>query len=483
MYIPTIGLEIHIELKTRTKMFCGCLNAPQERTPNIHVCPICLGHPGALPVPNRRAIEEVLKLGLAIGGKIARRSHFDRKSYFYPDLPKGYQISQFDEPFVESGILEGIRITRVHLEEDAGRLSHENSRKDSGESASLVDFNRAGMPLMELVTEPDIHSAEEAVRFAKALQRLMRYLGASDADMEHGQMRVEVNISLSKKINDGSKDKLGTKVEVKNINSFKAVLGAIEYEIQRQTELLEKGEEIIHETRGWNDEKKKTESQRSKELSHDYRYFPEPDIPPMTFDEEEMRVLTAGLPELPEQKKARFLREFNFSDTQAETITDELFWANYFEESASELGARTKEPDYSLLLNYLSSDLWGMMKSAGLKNEGLTVTPKNLAGLVLLIQEGKCSSRIAKDVLAKMFASGDDPQEIMEAGGIVLVSDDATLRAIISDVIEKNPKVVADFKGGKDAALQFLLGQGMAKTRGQADPEKLRELFQEELKK
>jgi aspartyl-tRNA(Asn)/glutamyl-tRNA(Gln) amidotransferase subunit B len=481
MYIPTIGLEIHVELKTRTKMFCGCLNNPQERTPNIHVCPICLGHPGALPVPNRAAIEEVLKLGLAVGGKIARRSHFDRKSYFYPDLPKGYQISQFDEPFVENGILEGVRITRVHLEEDAGRLSHENSGKDSGESASLVDFNRAGMPLMELVTEPDIHTAEEAVRFAKALQQLMRYLGASDADMEHGQMRVEVNISLSKDKNNGEEKKLGTKVEVKNINSFKAVSGAIEYEIERQTELLERGEVIIHETRGWNDEKKKTESQRSKELSHDYRYFPEPDIPPMTFDEEEILALTAGLPELPEQKRMRFTREFNLSDAQVGTITDELFWANYFEQAASELGARVREADYSLLLNYVSSDVWGMMKRAGIKNEALKVTPKNLAGLAALIQEGKCSSRIAKDVLAKMFASGDDAQEIMEAGGIALVSDDETLLVIIHEVIERNPKVVADFKGGKSAALQFLVGQGMAKTRGQADPAKLRELFEREL--
>lgn len=480
MYIPTIGLEIHIELRTKTKMFCGCLNDPQERNPNVHVCPICLGHPGTLPVPNRSAIEEVLKLGLAVGGKIARKSHFDRKSYFYPDLPKGYQISQYDEPFVENGMLEGVRITRVHLEEDAGRLSHAILGKPSAEK-SYVDFNRAGIPLMELVTEPDIKNAKEAVRFAKALQRLMRYLGASDADMEHGQMRVEVNISLSKELRDESEKKLGTKVEVKNINSFKAVLGAIEYEIQRQTELLEKGETIIHETRGWNDEKKKTESQRSKELAHDYRYFPEPDIPPMTFDEEEISALAGALPELPEQKKIRFIREFSLTENQVEMITDEIFWANYFEQAISELGTLTKEPDNNLLLNYLTSDLWGMMKSTGVKNETLKVEPEHLAALVAFIQEGKCSSRIAKDVLAKMLISGDDPQEIMQTEGISLVSDDETLLVIIREVIEKNPKVVTDFKGGKQVALQFLVGQGMAKTRGQADPAKLRELFEREL--
>lgn len=476
MYIPTIGLEIHIELKTETKMFCGCTNDPEERRPNVNVCPVCLGHPGTLPVPNRKAVEKVLELGLAIGGKLAKRSHFDRKSYFYPDLPKGYQISQYDEPFVEQGVLEGVRITRVHLEEDAGRLAHALDGKHASDS-SFVDFNRAGVPLMELVTEPDIRSGEEAVRFARSLQRLVRYLGASDADMEHGQMRVEVNISLRK----GENDPYGTKVEIKNLNSFRAVERGIECEIARQKEILEGGGEVMHETRGWNDGKGVTEPQRGKELSHDYRYFPEPDIPPMTFDEEEIQSLMNSLPELPEQKKVRFAREFGISEEQAAIITDDLFWAGYFEESASELGARTENPNYGLLVNYLTSDLWGTMQTKKVNTEDLKIRPGYFAALVALVSEGKISSRIAKDVLLKMFDSGDDPGEIMQAEGIALVSDDATLVGIIQEVIEKNPKVVADFKAGKSAALQFLVGQGMAKTKGQADPGRLRELFEKEL--
>jgi aspartyl-tRNA(Asn)/glutamyl-tRNA(Gln) amidotransferase subunit B len=475
--IPTIGLEIHIELKTKTKMFCGCKNDPNERTPNVNVCPVCLGHPGILPTANREAVDKVIQAGLAIGGKIAHKSHFDRKSYFYPDLPKGYQISQYDEPFVSEGILEGVRVTRIHLEEDAGRLSHVIDGREDKES-SYVDFNRAGMPLMELVTEPDIRDGEEAVRFARGLQRLMRYLEASDADMEHGQMRVEVNISL----HENESAPLGTKVEVKNINSFKAVQGAIEYEIQRQTKLLANGEKIIHETRGWDEKTQTTESQRSKELSHDYRYFPEPDLTPLTFTDEDIEALMQSLPELPEQKKLRFMHEFNLTEPQAYTLLDDPRWADYFEDACSELGAVAKEPDYTLLLNYLVSDVWGMMQKNKIDLFDLKIKPAHFARLVSLIQEGKCSSRIAKDVLVKMFESGNDPEEIMQSENISLVSDDAALLPIIQEIIEKNPRAVGEYKAGKTSTLQFLVGQGMAKTKGQADPRKLKELFEKELK-
>ncbi len=478
MYEPVIGLEIHCELKTRTKMFCGCLNDPEERRPNVNACPVCMGHPGTLPAPNEEAVKEVMRLGLAIGGKLAERSHFDRKSYFYPDLPKGYQISQYDEPFVEHGSLNGVRVKRVHLEEDAGRLSHTLDGKTDKE-ASYVDYNRAGMPLMELVTEPDIRSGEEAVAFARSLQRILRYIGASNADMEHGQMRIEVNISLK----DKDSAEFGTKVEVKNINSFKAVQGAIECEIKRQTELLEKGERITHETRGWNDAKGTTESQRSKEEAHDYRYFPEPDIPPMTFTPDFFEALQDTLPELPEQKRLRFIREYGISEAQADVLCEDLFWADYFEAAASELGTRADKPDYGLLINYLTSDLWGAIKARGEeeKTSELKATPQHFATLVSLIQSGKCSSRMAKDILAKMLALGDDPEEIMQSEGLSLISDDSAILEIVREVIEKNAKAVGEYKAGKENALQFLVGQGMAKSKGQADPNKLRELFAKEL--
>lgn len=286
MYKPVIGLEIHTELKTETKMFCGCFNNPEERNPNVNVCPICLAHPGTLPVINKKAVEFVLKLGMAIGARIPEHSKFDRKNYFYPDLPKGYQISQYDQPLVIGGELNGVKITRVHLEEDTGRLLHAEDGK-----SSLVDFNRAGVPLMELVTEPDIKTGEEAMKFAKELQLIMRYLGISDADMEKGQMRVEANISLAK---DG--ERFGTKVEIKNLNSFRAVGESIDFEIKRQAEVLDKGEKVHQETRGWNEFKGITVSQRSKEEAHDYRYFPEPDLPPLDLKKMDLEKLKLEIP-------------------------------------------------------------------------------------------------------------------------------------------------------------------------------------------
>ena len=459
MYIPTIGLEIHAELKTKTKMFCACKNDGDERRPNINICPICLGHPGTLPTINKQAVESVIRVGLALEGKISDRSNFDRKSYFYPDLPKGYQISQYDHPLVERGLLKGIRVTRIHLEEDAGRLVHEEGirNKELGNdenisdhnskfiihNSSLVDFNRAGLPLMELVTEPDIKNAKEASAFARELQLILRYLGASDADMEKGQMRIEANISIAPK----DAKEFGTKVEVKNINSFKAVHDAIEYELKRQEEILADGKKVIQETRGWNDVKKITESQRSKEEANDYRYFPEPDLPPLdirtAFDLEKLK---NEIPELPEAKRRRFGEEFGLDKKTVEIIATDKLWADYFEQSVSELKSKIMGGDVQLLANYFTSDLKSLAKNAGPAD--IKITPERFAHLISLIQQGKISSRIAKDLLLKMFETGEDPETLIQSQGMELVSDEGEIGKIIDDVLAGNAKSVADFKKG-----------------------------------
>jgi aspartyl-tRNA(Asn)/glutamyl-tRNA(Gln) amidotransferase subunit B len=473
MYIPTIGLEIHAELKTKTKMFCGCKNDGDERRPNINVCPICLGHPGTLPTINKQAVQNVIKVGLALGGEIPGHSNFDRKSYFYPDLPKGYQISQYDHPLVEHGLLKDVRITRIHLEEDAGRLNH------AEDGSTLVDFNRAGVPLMELVTEPDIKNAGEAMAFAQELQLILRYLGASDADMEKGQMRIEANISIAPE----DAEEYGTKVEVKNINSFKAVHDAIEFEIKRQEELLAEGKKVIQETRGWNDKKFVTESQRSKEEANDYRYFPEPDLPPLDLKTAfNLDKLKAEIPELPEAKRRRFGEEFGLDMKLVETIVAEKPWAEYFEEAVSELKSEIEDADLQLLANYFTSDLKSLIKSKNLTPTELKITPENFADLIVLIQNGKISSRIAKYLLLKMSETGEDPETLIESGSMQLMSDEGELGKAIDEVLTANEKSVADFKKGKLNALQFLLGQVMAKTKGKADPNIAKKILEEKLK-
>lgn len=477
MYIPTIGLEIHMNAKTRTKMFCACPNSFEENNPNVNTCPICLGHPGALPVANEEAVRGIVKLGLALGSKIAIHSNFDRKSYFYPDLPKGYQISQYDHPFVEGGNLKGVRITRVHLEEDAGRSLHElPGGVKTKEEATYIDYNRGGTPLFELVTEPDIKNSDEAVVFAKELQLILRYLNLSDADMEKGQMRVEANISISKKTGE-----FGTKVEVKNINSFKAVHDAIEYELKRQEEVLESGGKVVQETRGWNDVKKITESQRSKESAHDYRYFPEPDLPPVDLSNWDLDAMRKELPELPEAKRMRFMASFGLTREQAELLVEDRGLAEFFEESASELAALTESPNYQTLLNYLTSDLRGIMNARGMSLREANANPEHFAHLVAMVSDGKLSSRLAKDLLLKMVETGEDPEALMEASGMRIIGGEDELGAVVDEIIEKNAKVVEDYKKGKIAALQFLVGQGMAKTKGQANPDKLREIFVKKL--
>lgn len=463
-YQPTIGLEIHAELKTATKMFCDSPNNPDEKHPNVNVCPICMGHPGCLPVMNKKAIESVIRVGLALGGKIASVTKFDRKNYFYPDLPKGYQISQYDKPLVSGGTLNGVRITRIHLEEDTGTLSHDSEGK------TLVDFNRAGVPLMELVTEPDIRSAEQATAFAKELQRILRYLEVSDANMEKGEMRVEVNISMN----------MGTKVEVKNINSFKAVEGAVAKETERQIGLLEKGEgeKIKQETRGWDDVKKTTFSQRSKENAHEYRYFPEPDLPAFKTAGFNLLKLERELPELPEARRARFATEYNLSPGQADLLVEDKALGDYYEEAISELKEKTEKADNILLYNYLTSDLAGLMKKEGISIGEMKVPPEHLAHLVSIISENKITSRQAKDTLAEMFKGGEDAETLLR--GRESVGGDA-LASAINEAIKENPKAIEDYKKGKAASLQFLIGQVMKKTKGAAKPDELSALLKEKL--
>ncbi len=477
MYLPTIGLEIHAELKTKTKMFCSCPNDPDEAEPNKNICPICVGHPGTLPTINRQAVKLLISIGLALQGTIADYSQFDRKSYFYPDLPKGYQISQYEYPLVKGGALRHARITRIHLEEDAGRLVH-------ADGASLVDFNRAGIPLMELVTEPDIHTAEDAVAFARELQEILRYLGASDADMEKGQMRIEANISIAA----DHQEKLGTKVEVKNINSFKAVAGAIQFEIERQKNLLAGGGKVIQETRGWDDAEQATVSQRTKEKANDYRYFPEPDLPPLNiisgpngFNLDEIK---SELPELPNELRKRFREGYALTDEIIETLTVDRSLARYFEEAAQELKkAVGDKANYQLLANYLTTDIKGFlgltMQPALLQ---IRIPPANLAYLISLIQNGKLTSRLAKNILAKMIGSGEDPHKLIEDEEMHVLSNESELSAIIEIIILQNQKSVSDYKNGKQNALQFLIGQVMARTKGKAEPNLARKILEERLK-
>ncbi len=470
-FTPTIGLEIHVELKTKTKMFCSCPNGSEEKHPNVNICPICLGHPGTLPTINKEAVKAIIKTGLALNGKIAEHSQFDRKSYFYPDLPKGYQISQYKHPLVEGGFLNDIRIRRIHLEEDAGRLIHSMN-------SSLVDFNRAGRPLMELVTEPDIKTADEAVAFAKELQIILRYLNVSDADMEKGQMRIEANISLS------VSEEMGTKVEVKNINSFKAVFGVIQYEIERQEKILREGKTVVQETRGWDDVKKITVSQRLKEESYGYRYFPEPDLPPLDLKDFDIQGLKEGLPELPETKRNRFVKEFSLSREQVGILIEDKPTADFFESAASELKIyKPQTNSYNLIHNYLISDLRGLMNEKSISFEDLKITPEHLAHLVALIAENKLSSRLAKDILLKMFETGLDPEQIIKEENLASVSNENELETIVREVILENPNAVSDFKKGKITSLQFLIGKAMAKTKGQASPDILQKLFLDYLSK
>lgn len=464
-YYTTIGLEIHAELKTNSKMFCGCINNPDEKTPNMNICPVCMAHPGTLPVINKKAIESVIKVGLALNSKIADFTEFDRKNYFYPDIPKAYQISQYKFPIVSGGSLHDVDITRVHLEEDTATSKHDRG------NYSLIDFNRAGVPLMELVTEPVIHSSKQAGDFGRELQILLRYLGVSEANMEKGQMRVELNISISEdpKI-------FGTKVEVKNINSFRAMERAAEYEIKRMATLLDegKGSEIVQETRGWDENKQSTFSQRSKENANDYRYFPDPDLPKLylskIFDIEKMR---SELPELPNARRDRYRNDYGIKDEDIESYILDEELGTWFEEVANKIKDKNKIKTAS---NYITSDY------VGLKKINLEVQlPKieNFVDLVEMVSEDKISSRVAKDILSMIVINDESPIKIAEEKGLLQNHDEEGLKEMVKKTIDTNPEIVATYKGGKENAIMSLVGQVMKESKGSANPQMVQKLLKE----
>lgn len=468
-YKATIGLEVHAELSTKSKMFCGCKNDPHGEIPNTHTCPVCLAHPGTLPVPNEEAIAKVLMFGESVGAARAEYSEFDRKNYFYPDIPKAYQISQYAYPFLVGGSLKGVALTRVHLEEDTARSQHE------GEGVSLVDFNRAGVPLMELVTEPVIHDSKTAGDFARELQLLLQTLGISNAQMERGEMRVEANISIS------STDELGTKVEVKNLNSFKSVEAAIEYEIQRQRQLLEAGEAVKQETRGWDEVKQKTFSQRSKETAKDYRYFPDPDIPKMKISEvgyfSEAR-LTEIMPEIPSKKRQKY-QNLGLASNQIELIISTKAIDNAFLNIFNHYGEdRTKA--LQLAANYLTTDVLPALAS----NEKLVVTTESMVELFDMLEAGEITSRVAKDIIPELLADTSlRPRIIAKERGLTQSSDPGALLKIVEEVLNENESVVAEYLAGKEASIQFMLGQAMKKSKGSANPGVLLLSFKSELEK
>lgn len=487
MYKPTIGLEIHVELKTKTKMFCDCLNENEKigstegLAPNKNVCPVCLAHPGTLPVPNVEAIKAVIKAGLALNCQIAEKSKFDRKQYFYPDLPKGYQISQYDEPLCQNGHIKiagkKIGITRIHLEEDTGKLSH--SAKDT-----LIDYNRAGVPLMELVTEPDITSGIEAKEFCQELQAIFRELKIADANMEKGQMRCEVNISLS------DTEKFGTKVEIKNLNSFRSVERAIDYEIKRQTKALESGQKIIQETRGWNEIKQETYSQRVKEGSADYRYFPEPDIPPIFFSHGknsiDLEKIKKCLPQLPAEKRNRFQTEYGFNEADSKILTAEPLLADYTENVISEIKIWLKDCGYfegeetniwstnqekiiKLITAWLINKMAGILIGQKLNWETNPITAENFAEFIILIFTNQVSNTNAQVLLERMILTAADPSQILESENLK-VDTNFNLEKTIQEVINKNPEQIIQYKKGKTVLLKFLLGLVMKESKGQANP-------------
>ncbi|MCX6714075.1 MAG: Asp-tRNA(Asn)/Glu-tRNA(Gln) amidotransferase subunit GatB [Candidatus Vogelbacteria bacterium] len=472
-YKPTIGLEIHVELATKTKMFCRCKNdsTTGEKKPNVNICPVCTAQPGALPVINKEAVHHVLRAGVAMGGTVADFTEFDRKNYFYPDIPKGYQISQYKYPLISGGNLNGVELTRIHLEEDTAKSSHESDH-------SLIDFNRSSLPLMELVTEPVIHDGKTASAFAKELQLLLRYLGASEANMEKGQMRLEANISVSK-TND-----LGTKVEVKNLNSFKSVEKAIDFEIARQIKQLEKGDGVVQETRGWDENKQITFSQRLKESSHDYRYFPDPDLPKLFLSEIlefTPEAIKKSLPQLPWEKRAHFTENFGLKSEDVEVFVADHRLAKFFTEVAEgfDLTLETAKFYLQTAANYITSDILGLSASTG---ELRLPESKAYVDLIKMVGEKEISSRGAKDILDIMIKEGGEPRAIAEARGLLQVHDEGAISLVVDEVIAKNESVFAEFKGGKEKSLMFLIGQAMKESKGSANPEILKKLFEEKVK-
>jgi aspartyl-tRNA(Asn)/glutamyl-tRNA(Gln) amidotransferase subunit B len=468
-YETVIGLEVHVELSTKSKIFCGCsteFGAP----PNTNTCPVCLGHPGVLPVLNKQAVNFAMKAAMALNCEIAEYSKFDRKNYFYPDSPKAYQISQYDQPIGQNGWIEievdgrkkRIGITRLHLEEDAGKLNH----SENGDG-SLVDFNRVGVPLIEIVSEPDLRSPAEARAYLEKLKTIIQYTGVSDVRMEEGSLRCDANISLRPV---GQKE-FGTKTEMKNLNSFKNVEKALEYEQKRQQEILDRGEKVVQQTLRWLEQENRTKTMRSKEEAHDYRYFPEPDLVTLHIDEAWKEEIRASIPELPDQRKERYQKEFGLSDYDAGILTSSKAVADFYEETVA------KKADPKLASNWIITELLGYLNREGIEIEAIRMTPAHLAEMILLIQKGTISSKIAKKVFKEMLDTGKDPGTIVKEKGWVQISDEGKLKEEVAKVIAANPQSVEDFKNGKDRALGFLVGQVMKATRGQANPKLVNELI------
>jgi len=461
-YETVIGLEVHVELHTESKIFCGCatsFGAP----PNTNTCPICLGHPGVLPVLNRQAVDYAMKAAMALNCTVASVTKFDRKNYFYPDSPKAYQISQYDQPIGEHGWIDievggetkRIGITRVHLEEDAGKLTHVD-----GGYASLVDFNRVGTPLIEIVSEPDIRSPEEARAYLEKLRAIMLYCDVSDVKMEEGSLRCDANVSLR----PYGQEKFGTKAELKNMNSFRGVQRGLEYEEIRQAEVLDAGGKIVQETRRWDEGQGKTFSMRSKEEAHDYRYFPDPDLVSLFIDEEWKSRVQASIPELPDARKQRYVGDYGLTSYDAEVITASKKLADFFEESLS----YTK--DAKAVANWIMGDLLGYLNAGNLELEDVKITGKGLGEMIGLMEQGTISGKIAKTVFKAMLETGKEPKQIVEEQGLVQISDEGELKAVVQRVVEANPQSVADFKAGKEKAVGFLVGQIMKETKGKANP-------------
>jgi len=473
-YEAIIGMEVHIELKTKSKMFCGCSADFFGAPPNTHTCPVCLSLPGSLPVINQQAVAYTVMTGLALGSQINLHNVFARKNYFYPDLPKGYQISQYELPLCAGGQLDlnvngvqkRVRITRVHLEEDTGKLTHVAG-------GSLIDLNRAGVPLMEIVSEADIHSADEAYAYVSKLRQIVRYLGVSSGDMEKGAMRCEVNLSLK----PADSDVWGTKVEVKNLNSFKAVRGAIAYEIERQTRVLEAGGQVEQVTMGWDENAGKTVRQRSKEEAHDYRYFPEPDLPPLNLAADWIAGLQADLPELPAAKIARYVNEWGLSPKEAALLTESRSRAEYFEAVATAGKVSPKSA-----ANWIIGEAFRLLNESGIAIANVKVSPANFARLIELVESNVINRLSGKEVLAQMWQSGQSPDAIVEARGLKQISDSAALETIIAQIIGEHPGPVAEFKAGKEKVIKFLVGQVMRQTRGKANPQMVEQIFREKLR-
>ena len=472
-YEPVIGLEIHVQMDTRTKLFCGC-RVEFGAEPNTNVCPVCLGMPGSLPVVNKRAVEFAVRASLALNCEVHAESIFARKNYFYPDLPKGYQISQYEKPLATNGWVEielpsgekkRIRIRRLHVEEDAGKNIHEGSK-------SYVDLNRAGTPLMEIVTEPDIRSAEEARIFLETLRNIMRYTGVSKADMEKGQLRCDINVSVRPK---GS-DKLGTRTEIKNVNSFRFVQKAIEYEVERQIRTLEEGGRIAQETRTFDPATGKTYPMRGKEEAEDYRYFPDPDLLPLILKEEWIEEIRKNMPELPHQRLERLLSQYGISDYEAKIFVQHKELGDFFEEAVRELD----EP--KMIANWLLNDLLGLLNEKQIPLEESPVSPERLAELVRLIKENVISTKIGKEVIKEMVETGKSASQIVEEKGLKQITDEGEIRRIVEEVLSRFPSEVERFRQGEEKLIGFFVGQVMKETKGKANPKLVNQILREVLK-